>query len=165
MLRKKNAFRGEDENTWTSIIAERPSVHPFHRSLAMRIRSSFFSFFLTLSSLLLPFVRRKFQAGEESGTRRGSVGRSTGRVNEKMNEKRHGPRLKARSQLLTRATRMPSVHRVRFTPARILLSALSASHSAQLHPADTPPFVFVSPATPRDALPLPPLLDSLPPPL
>lgn len=41
MLRKKNAFRGEDENTWTSIIAERPSVHPFHRSLAMRIRSSF----------------------------------------------------------------------------------------------------------------------------
>lgn len=38
-----------------------------------------------------------------------------------MNEKRHGPRLKARSQLLTRATRTPSVHRVRFTPARILL--------------------------------------------
>lgn len=38
-----------------------------------------------------------------------------------MNEKKHGPRLKARSQLLTRATRTPSVHRVRFTPARILL--------------------------------------------
>lgn len=74
-----------------------------------------------------------------------------------MNEKRHGPRLKARSQLLTRATRMPSVHRVRFTPARILLSALSASHSAQLHPADTPP--FVSPASPRISprRPLPPL--------
>lgn len=112
-------------------------------------------------SLLLPFLRRKF-AGEESGTRRGSVplvGRSTGRVNEKMNEKRHGPRLKARSQLLTRATRMPSVHRVRFTPARILLSALSASHSAQLHPADTPSFVFVSPASPRISprRPLPPL--------
>lgn len=61
-----------------------------------------------------------------------------------MNEKRHGPRLKARSQLLTRATRIPSVHRVRFTPARILLSVLSAFHSAQLHPADTLPFVFVS---------------------
>lgn len=42
MLRKKNAFRGEDENTWTSIIAEHPSVHPLHRSRCGSVFSLFF---------------------------------------------------------------------------------------------------------------------------
>lgn len=70
-----------------------------------------------------------------------------------MNEKRHGPRLKARSQLLTRATRTPSVHRVRFTPARILLCLfypLSIPRNFTL-PIHSPLCLRLPPPSPRAA--------------